>query len=69
MANESADLCRKMVNALRKAKGDQFALGYMESFLRNVIDKYVTDEEEFMELKMYMLEITCEYAMEKIGSK
>lgn len=69
MTDDTADVCRKMANALRKAKGDQFALGYMESFLRGVIDKYVTDEDDFMELKMYMLEVTCEYAMEKIGAK
>ena len=48
MTDDTNEVCRKMVNALIKSKGEQFALGYMESFLRNVIDKYVTDEDDFM---------------------
>jgi hypothetical protein len=69
MSNDINEVSRKMVNALRKAKSDQFALGYLESFMNCVIDKYVTDEEDFMELKMYMLEITCEYALESLEKK
>jgi HD-like signal output (HDOD) protein len=69
MSNDTADVCRKMANALRKAKGEQFALGYMESFLGNVIDKYVTDEKELTMLKIEMLGIACEYALDRLENK
>jgi HD-like signal output (HDOD) protein len=69
MSNDTADVCKKMVDAMRKSKGDQFALGYMESFLVYIIDKYVTDEKELSMMKIEMLGIACEYALEKIESK
>jgi hypothetical protein len=69
MTNDTADVCRKMVNALIKAKGEQFALGYMDSFLAGIIDKYVTDEKELTLIKIEMLGIACEYALEKMDSK
>ena len=69
MTNDTDDVCRKMVDAMRKAKGDLFALGYMESFLVGIIDKYVTDEKELTMMKIGMLRIADEYALEKMDSK
>ena len=69
MTNDTSEVCRKMVNALIKAKGEQFALGYLDSFLAGIISKYVTDEKELTMLKIEMLGIACEYALEKIESK
>ena len=66
MTNDTFEVCRKMVNALVKAKGEQFALGYMDSFLSGVIDRYVTDKNELTMLKIEMLGIACEYALEKL---
>ena len=66
MTNDTSEVCRKMVDALVKAKGEQFALGYMDSFLSGVIDGYVTDENELTMLKIEMLGIACEYALEKL---
>ena len=66
MTNDTAEVCRKMVNALIKAKGEQFALGYMDSFLSGVIDRYVTDENELTMLKIEMLGIACEYALDRL---
>ena len=69
MSNDTADVCKKMANALRKAKGDLFALGYMESFLAGIIDRYVTDEKELTMLKIEMLGIACEYALDRLENK
>jgi hypothetical protein len=66
MTNDTSEVCKKMVNALFKAKGEQFALGYIDSFLSGVIDRYVTDENELTMLKIEMLGIACEYALEKL---
>jgi hypothetical protein len=69
MTNDTNEVCRKMVNALIKAKGEQFALGYMDSFLAGIIDKYVTDETNLTFLKIEMLGIACEYALEGLEKK
>ena len=69
MTDDTAQVCCKMVNALRKAKSDQFALGYLEFFLSGVIDRYVTDEKELTFLKIEMLGIACEYALESLEKK
>ena len=69
MTNDTAGVCRKMVNAIRKAKSDQFALGYMESFLAGIIDRYVTDDTNLAFLKIEMLGIACEYALEGLEKK
>ena len=69
MTNDTNEVCRKMVNALMKAKSDQFALGYLESFLVSIIDRYVTDENELTFLKIEMLGIACEYALESLDKK
>ena len=69
MTNDTNEVCRNMVNALRKAKSDQFALGYLESFMNGIIDRYVTDEKELTLLKIEMLDIACEYAIESLESK
>ena len=69
MINDIADCCRKMIIAMIKAKGDQFTLGYMESFLRLIIETYVTDEKELQQLKIEMLDIACEYALESLDNK
>jgi hypothetical protein len=66
MTNDTAEVCRKMVNALVKAKGEQFALGYIDSFLAGIISKHVTNETELTMLKIEMLGIACEYALEKL---
>ena len=69
MTNDTSEICRKMVNALVKAKGDQFALGYVDSFLSGVISRYVTDETELTMLKIEMLGIACEYALDSLEKK
>ena len=69
MTNDTNEVCRKMVNALIKAKGEQFALGYMDSFLAGIIDRYVTDENKLTFLKIEMLGIACEYALEGLEKK
>jgi hypothetical protein len=66
MTHDTTEVCRKMVNALRKAKSDEFALGYMEVFLGDVITRYLTDEKELTLLKIEMLGIACEYALESL---
>jgi hypothetical protein len=69
MTNDTNEVCRKMVNALIKAKGEQFALGYMDSFLAGIIDRYVIDENKLTFLKIEMLGIACEYALEGLEKK
>ena len=69
MTNDTNEVCRKMVNALIKAKGEQFALGYMDSFLAGIIDRYVTDDTNLAFLKIEMLGIACEYALEGLEKK
>jgi len=64
MTNDIADCCHKMVIALRKYKGDQYTLDYMETFLRLVIETYVADETELQQLKIEMLDVACEYVMD-----
>jgi hypothetical protein len=69
MTNDTAEVCRKMVNALVKAKGEQFALGYIDSFLAGIISKYVTNETDLTMLKIEMLGIACEYALDRLEKK
>ena len=63
MTNDTTQVCRKMVNALRKAKSDQFALGYLESFLSGVITRYVTDMNDLARLETEIMTIALDYEM------
>ena len=50
---------KKMVKALTK-KGDNYALGYLESFLSGIIAQYVTDPVAFERVQKRMLNITID---------
>lgn len=54
--NETSEIVGKMVYALSK-KNKDYALGYLETFLTNLIDEHVKDPTELSFLRMRMLAI------------
>lgn len=65
---ETADIVSKMVSGL-SAKGDKYALGYLESFITGLIDGYVNDpiKLEFIRIKMLAAGIDSLIDVKKIG--
>jgi hypothetical protein len=66
MNNDTGEVCTKMVDALCKSRGHIYAVGYIESFLAGVINRYVTDERELTLLKIEMLGISCNQLLDKM---
>ena len=66
MTNDTNEVCRKMVNALIKSKGPYYAAGYLESFLADVMVRYVTNEKDLALLKIEMLGIACDQILDKM---
>lgn len=69
MTNDINTVAKKMVKALIDAKGYPFAIGYIESFMAGIIDKYVTDETDLALLKIEMLGIACNQILDKMEAK
>lgn len=55
-AQDLKETTGKMISALRK-HGDEYAAGYLESFIVGLIVKHVTDPIEVTMVKMRMLNI------------
>jgi hypothetical protein len=51
---ETSEIVGKMVSALTK-KNKDYAIGYMESFIVGLIEKYVTDPNKLQDLRFDML--------------
>jgi hypothetical protein len=51
---ETSEIVGKMVSALTQ-KNKDYAIGYMESFIVGLIDRYVTDPNKLQDLRFDML--------------
>ena len=65
---ETRETVAKMVSALRK-HGEQYAAGYLESFIAGLIEEYVADRSELAMIQMRMLKIGIDHLIDAPRSK
>jgi hypothetical protein len=65
---DTRETVKKMARALIDNKGYPYAAGYLESYLVDLIERYVTDPKEVTMLKMEMLNIAIDNKLDKVGA-
>jgi hypothetical protein len=61
---QTQDVVEKMVKGLVSSGGPSFALGYLQTFMANVIDRNVTDKAKLETLRIEMLGIGINYLLD-----
>lgn len=69
MQDNTREVAKKMCKALVKSKGHPYAVGYIESYLVDVIDKYVTDPSQKTLLHIEMLNIAIDNQIDRLDKK
>jgi len=61
---QTQDVVEKMVKGLVASGGPSFAIGYLQTFMANVIDRNVTDKAKLETLRIEMLGIGINYLLD-----
>ena len=62
--DQTRDALSKMIKGLRKCGGDEYTLGYLESFVETIIHEYVKDQSDLSMLRMRMLGVGIEHLID-----